>query len=157
MTTIPVTWDYTGEDSGATETLITTIQDTTGDCSVVSETWTILIGTMMMTMKGLMTNTEVCKLLLKRAESLFLYDFSVNNDFINLCWNRKKKPKELKRSSILCQLTINSSHLLICLFLAEYFYLSKLLIRCLLLNININLNVLFFSSLSVESSVEEWM
>lgn len=40
-------------------------------------------------------------------------------------------------------------------FLAEYFYLSKLLIRCLLLNININLNVLFFSSLSVESSVEE--
>lgn len=83
MTTIPVTWDYTGEDSGATETLITTIQDTTGDCSVVSETWTI--GTMMMTMKGLMTNTEVCKLLLKRAESLPLYDFSVNNDFINLC------------------------------------------------------------------------
>lgn len=70
----------------------------------------------------------------------------------------EKKTKELKRSSILCQLTINSSHLLICLFLAEYFYLSKLLhfvIRCLLLNININLNVLFFSSLSVESSVEE--
>lgn len=85
MTTIPVTWVYTGEDSGATETLITTIQDTTGDCSVVSETGTILIGTMMMTMKGLMTNTEVCKLLLKRAESLSLYDFTVNNDFINLC------------------------------------------------------------------------
>lgn len=42
------------------------------------------------------------------------------------------------------------------LFLAEHFYLSKLLIKCLLLNININLNVLFFfSSLSVESSVEE--
>lgn len=30
------------------------------------------------------------------------------------------------------------------LFLAEHFYLSKLLIKCLLLNININLNVLFF-------------
>lgn len=58
---------------------------------------------------------------------------------------KSEKNKRIKRSSILCQFTINSSHLLIChFFLAEHFYLSKLLIKCLLLNININLNVLFF-------------
>lgn len=45
----------------------------------------ILIGMMMMMMKGLMINIEVCKFLLKCVESLFLYDFIVNNDFINLC------------------------------------------------------------------------